>query len=110
MSFASTPFIRKGLYMKKNMTMVLAAVTLVVGVPFAFADGILNDAPKTREMGGVGNYTTDAMKNKSTADNADTQDTQVQDTQAADTRPAEPVAATESDTVDLGASSSGRAH
>jgi hypothetical protein len=88
------------------MTMFMAAVTLVVGVPFAFADGILNDAPKTREMGGVGNYTTDAMKNKS----VDNSDTQAQDVQAADTRPAEPVAASESDTVDLGASSSGRAH
>jgi hypothetical protein len=99
--------------MKKKLALWGTVLTVVVGAPFALADGILNDAQTTKELGGVGNYTTDAFRNKATADTNDVTENRepVADTQPAAAEPVEqPVAATESDTVDLGASSSGRAH
>jgi outer membrane protein OmpA-like peptidoglycan-associated protein len=39
-----------------RFTVTLAISLLLLGASYAFADGMLNDGPRTRSLGGVGNY------------------------------------------------------
>lgn len=99
--------------MKKKLTVLMAAMTIVAGVSMAGdhslpREGLINDAEYTRENGGVGNYlfryTKDETIAEAPAPEADPVATNYEEA------PTEPVASTESDDISLGASSSGRAH
>ena len=81
---------------------ILATVVALTAGTYAIADGRLNDADYTREHGGVGNYLFygDKVKAEKMAD-AQTN---------FDTEPQAPATVTKADTVNLGASSAGRAH
>ena len=42
--------------MKSKWTWILTGLTALLGASLAFADGIINDADTVRAQGGVGNY------------------------------------------------------
>lgn len=89
----------------KNFSILMTAIVVLGGVSYAFADGVLNDAEYTRAHGGVGNYLFRGtpVETAEKADAAEPLAVEESDTTG-------PIAATDRDTINLGASSAGRAH
>lgn len=87
----------------QQFSIALSVVALTAGISYAVADGVLNDAEYTREHGGVGNYLFYGNK----AETAKVEEAPANYVDGA-TDTSTPVAT--NDTINLGASSSGRAH
>ncbi len=87
----------------QQFSIALSVVALTAGISYSFADGMLNDAKYTREHGGVGNYLFYGNK---------VETAKVEEAPAnyvdIDTDTSTPVAT--NDSINLGASSAGRAH
>ena len=82
--------------------LIVLGFALVGGASFSFADGMLNDGETTRAKGGVGNYLFYGTSDLKTTE-ADT-------TPVLEPLESEAPVVTQNDTLNLGASSAGRAH
>lgn len=87
----------------QTLSIAVSVVALTAGISYSVADGVLNDAEYTREHGGVGNYLFYGNKVE-TAKVAEAPADYVE----VDNSTSTPVAT--NDTINLGASSAGRAH